>query len=62
LHKYKAYAVGPSNEINVKESRGFRLDIIKGVRVNRPVTKHLSTQGRLDPRGGLHCFCCPNKT
>jgi hypothetical protein len=25
------------------------------------VTKHLSAQGRLDPRGGLCCFWCPNK-
>jgi hypothetical protein len=28
-------------------------------RVDRPVTKQ---QGRLDPRGGLGCFWCPNKT
>jgi hypothetical protein len=27
-----------------------------GARVNRPVTKHLSTQGRLDPKGVLHSF------
>jgi hypothetical protein len=26
------------------------------------VTEHLSTQGRPDPREGLHCFWCPNKT
>ncbi len=26
------------------------------------MTKHLSAQGRLDPRGGLCCFWCPNKT
>jgi hypothetical protein len=31
-------------------------------RVNQLVTKHLSAQGRLDPRGGLHCFWYPNKT
>jgi hypothetical protein len=30
-------------------------------RVNWLVTKHLSSQGRLDPRGGLHCFRYPNK-
>ncbi len=29
--------------------------------VNRLVTKHLSAQGRLNPRGGLHCFWYPNK-
>jgi hypothetical protein len=28
-------------------------------RVDWPVTKQ---QGRLDPRGGLRCFWCPNKT
>jgi len=33
-----------------------------GGRVNQPVFKHLSIQGRLDPRGGFHCFWCPNKT
>jgi hypothetical protein len=26
------------------------------------VTKHLNAQGRSDPRGGLSCFWCPNKT
>jgi len=26
------------------------------VRVDRPVTEHLSAQGRPDPRGGLVCF------
>jgi len=31
-------------------------------RVNRPVTKHLSTQGRPDPKGGLHSSLCSNKT
>ncbi len=31
-------------------------------RVNWPVTKHLNTQGRPDPRGELRCFWCPNKT
>jgi len=31
-------------------------------RVDRPVTKHLSTQSRPDPRGGLCCLWCPNKT
>jgi hypothetical protein len=31
-------------------------------RVDQPMTKHLSAQGRKDPRGGLHCFWCPNKT
>jgi len=29
-------------------------------RINRSVTKHLSTHGKLDPRGGL--YWCPNKT
>jgi hypothetical protein len=33
-----------------------------GARVNWPATEHLSTQGRLDPKGVLHCFCCPNNT
>jgi hypothetical protein len=31
-------------------------------RVNQLVTEHLSTQGRLDRSGGLHCFWHPNKT
>jgi hypothetical protein len=26
------------------------------------MSDHLSTQGRPDPRGGLRCFLCPNKT
>jgi hypothetical protein len=26
------------------------------------VSKHLSIQGRPNPRGGLCCFWCPNKT
>jgi hypothetical protein len=26
------------------------------------MTKHLNVHGKWDPRGGLHCFCCPNKT
>ncbi len=29
--------------------------------VNWPVTKHLSAQCRLDLKGGLCCFGCPNK-
>jgi hypothetical protein len=31
-------------------------------RVDRLVTKHLSTQGRPNSRQGLGCFWCPNKT
>jgi hypothetical protein len=31
-------------------------------RVNWLVTEHLSTQGRPDPKGGLHCSWCSNKT
>jgi len=31
-------------------------------RVDQPVTKYLSAQGRLDSRRGLLCFWCPNKT
>jgi hypothetical protein len=31
-------------------------------RVNWPVIKRLSAQGRLDSNGGLHYFWCPNKT
>jgi hypothetical protein len=30
-------------------------------REERPVSEHLSTQGRPDTRGGLHCFWCPQK-
>jgi hypothetical protein len=26
------------------------------------MSDHFSAQGRLDPRGGLHCFWSPNKT
>jgi hypothetical protein len=29
---------------------------MKCIRVDWPMTKHLSTQGGLDPRGGFHCF------
>jgi hypothetical protein len=36
--------------------------IILLIKVNWPVTRHLNAQGRLDPRGGLHFFLCPNKT
>ncbi len=31
-------------------------------RVDQLVTEHLNAQGSLDPRGGLCCFWCPNKT
>jgi hypothetical protein len=31
-------------------------------RVDWSVTKHLSAQGRPNPKGGLCCFWCPNKT
>jgi len=31
-------------------------------KVDRSVTEHLSAQLRSDPRGGLCCFWCPNKT
>ncbi len=31
-------------------------------RVDQLVTEHLSVKDKPDPRGGLHCFCCPNKT
>ncbi len=31
-------------------------------RVNWSITEYLSTQGRLDPRGGLCCLWCSNKT
>jgi len=31
-------------------------------RVDELVIEHLITQGKLDPREGLHCFWCPNKT
>jgi hypothetical protein len=31
-------------------------------RVNWPVTEHLSAQGRPDPKGGLRCSWCSNKT
>jgi hypothetical protein len=32
------------------------------IRVEQLVSEHLSTQGRPNPKGGLHCFCAPNKT
>jgi hypothetical protein len=32
------------------------------LRVDWLVTEHLSTQERLDPRRGLCCFWCPNKS
>jgi len=31
-------------------------------RVNPLGSEHLSAQGTSDPKGGLHCFWCPNKT
>jgi hypothetical protein len=31
-------------------------------RVEQPMSDHLSASGRPDPRGGLHCFWCPDKT
>ncbi len=33
-----------------------------GPSVERLVSEHFSAQGRPDPRGGLWCFWCPNKT
>jgi hypothetical protein len=39
------------NKLKVIESRG-----------NRVVTKHSNAQGKLDPRGGLCCFLCQDKT
>jgi hypothetical protein len=35
---------------------------INGGSVNQLVIENLSAQGRLDPKGKLHCFWCPNKT
>jgi hypothetical protein len=35
---------------------------LKSNKVNWLMTEHLSVQGRQDPRGGLCCFWCPNKT
>jgi hypothetical protein len=46
-----------SSEILVfflQSSRKHRVDLL--------MTKHLSAQGRLNPRGGLCCFWRPNKT
>ncbi len=34
----------------------------KNIRVNWPVTKHLSIQSRPNPKGGSCCFWHPNKT
>jgi hypothetical protein len=36
--------------------------ILETLRVELPVSKHLSAQGRPVPRGGLHCFWSSNKT
>jgi hypothetical protein len=36
--------------------------LVVAFRVDGLVTKHLSSQGRPDPREGLCCFWCPNKT
>jgi hypothetical protein len=38
----------------------FALHIV--TRVEWSVSKHLSAQGRPDPRGGLRCFWCLDKT
>jgi hypothetical protein len=31
-------------------------------REDQSVIKHLNAQGKPDPRGGLHCFWCPNRS
>jgi hypothetical protein len=41
------------------------IGFVEGKKINRvdwSVIKHLNAQGRPDPKGGLHCFQCPNKT
>jgi hypothetical protein len=38
-----------------------KLLVFSSSKVNWPMTKHLSTQGRLDPGGGLHYLWCPKK-
>ncbi len=42
----------------------YRLHFVKNNRykVDRLVIKHLSVQGKLNPRGRFYCFWCPNKT
>jgi hypothetical protein len=43
-----------------REDVGF-IHINCFIRVNWLVTEHLSTQGKPDPREGLHYFWCPKK-
>jgi hypothetical protein len=43
------------------ETFGYEVLWPSKTRVDQLMIKHLSTQGRLDQRGGLHCFWCPNK-
>jgi hypothetical protein len=38
------------------------LEKFPSVGIDWLVTKHLSARGMLDPKGGLHCFQCSNKT
>jgi hypothetical protein len=55
-----------SNEKHPKIKKTFCLIFSfleeKGHRVYWLVTEHLSAQGRPDPRGGLNCLWCANKT
>jgi len=45
-----------------EEREGGRQGGGKFFSFDKQVTEHLSAQGRPDPKGGLHCFWCPNKT
>jgi len=40
----------------------FMYLITKTIRVEQPMNNHLKTQGRSNPRVGLCCLWCPNKT
>jgi hypothetical protein len=37
------------------------VDIDDECRAKQLMSEHLSAQGSPDPKGGLHCFCCPNE-
>jgi hypothetical protein len=46
---------------NSGDAQRKRKYICNSIQVNYSVTEHLSTQGKLDPRGGLRSFCVPTK-
>ncbi len=46
----------------IRQISTLSIYLLTTCKVDWLVTEHFSAQGRLDPRGGLYCFWCPNKT